>query len=244
MASVNLFNNNSIADSLMQNGFVLVDPEMFSEVVDSSVHELNKLKMYWHSLPLDLYLKDRGSYRHRRHASYTISNNKITTTPYRAHWQSLENNQLNGGIQRWYDSPEPNLTASTSWQNILLGITKLLNLANPSPAKWFVEAHQFRINTLSGTGLPTPEGVHRDGADFVVIILVDRVKIQGGESRILYSDEAMCLAKILTNCWTLLIIDDTRMLHETTPITSTSSSGYRDTLVLTYRRSGFQEPKY
>lgn len=244
MTSVNNFNHNSIADALTQNGFVLVDPEMFSEVVDSSLHELNQLKMYWHHLPLDPYLKDRGNYRHRRHASYTISNNKITTAPYRAHWQSLENNQLNGGIQRWYDSPEPNLTVRTSWQNILLGITKLLNLVNPATAKWFVEAHQFRINTLSGTGLPTPEGVHRDGADFVGIILVDREQIQGGESRILYADGSMCLAKTLTSSWTLLMIDDTRMLHETTAITSNSSSGYRDTLVLTFHKSGFQEPKY
>ena len=28
---------------------------------------------------------------------------------------------------------------------------------------WFVEAHQFRIDTLHGIGRPTPEGAHRDG---------------------------------------------------------------------------------
>lgn len=254
MNFVSLFNSNSIADTLKQDGFVLIAPEIFSAIVSSSLLELNNLKTYWHNLPLDSYLKDGGNYRHRRHASYTISNNKITTVPCRAHWQFLENNQLNGGIQRWYDPLEENLSDSKSWQNILLAITQLLNLAilnlaipnlvNSAPAKWFVEAHQFRINTMSGIGLPTPEGVHRDGADFVAIILVDRAQIKGGESRIFYADGTACFAKILTDPWTLLMIDDTRMLHETTPITSTYSSGYRDTLVLTYRRSGFQEPAY
>jgi hypothetical protein len=32
------------------------------------------------------------------------------------------------------------------------------------------------------------------------------------------------------------------MIHETTPIQPIATAGYRDTLVLTFRRNGFQEP--
>ena len=241
---INLFKKNVITDALLQKGFALINPNDFSKIVNISLFELNKLKYYWHNLPLDPYLKDGGDYRFRRHASYTIQNKEITASPYRAHWQSLEHNQLNGGIQRWYDLPELSLTKSTSWQRILVEITQLINLLNSAPAKWFVEAHQFRIDTRSGIGRPTPEGIHRDGADYVVIILVDRVGIKGGESHIFNADGSICLAKTLSNSWTLLIIDDTRMLHETTPITSSSLIGYRDSLVITYRRSGFQNPNY
>ena len=44
---------------------------------------------------------------------------------------------------------------------------------------------------------------------------------------------------------TSLLLDDARVIHETTPILPTgieAGAGYRDTLVLTYRQAGFQEP--
>jgi hypothetical protein len=50
---------------------------------------------------------------------------------------------------------------------------------------WFVEAHQFRIDTTDGIGRPTPEGAHRDGVDLVAVFLVSRSGIKGGESRCL-----------------------------------------------------------
>ncbi|MBV8854537.1 MAG: 2OG-Fe dioxygenase family protein, partial [Sinobacteraceae bacterium] len=44
--------------------------------------------------------------------------------------------------------------------------------------------------------------------------------------------------------WSLLLVDDTRVIHETTPIQSEGEAacGVRDTLVLTYRAKGFQAP--
>jgi hypothetical protein len=43
--------------------------------------------------------------------------------------------------------------------------------------------------------------------------------------------------------WTMLLMDDARVIHETTPIQAREGQGYRDTLVLTYRAGGFQEPQ-
>ena len=42
-----------------------------------------------------------------------------------------------------------------------------------------------------------------------------------------------------------LLLDDARVIHETTPIFpdhAVGEKGYRDTLVLTYRAQGFQAP--
>ena len=42
--------------------------------------------------------------------------------------------------------------------------------------------------------------------------------------------------------WTLLLLDDLRVIHETTPIQPTASHGHRDTLVVTLRAGGFIAP--
>jgi len=39
-----------------------------------------------------------------------------------------------------------------------------------------------------------------------------------------------------------LLLDDRRIVHETTPIQGEEGVGHRDTLVLTYRSGGFQAP--
>jgi hypothetical protein len=42
--------------------------------------------------------------------------------------------------------------------------------------------------------------------------------------------------------WTALVLDDERVIHETTPIQPLAEGACRDTLVLTYRARGFQGP--
>jgi hypothetical protein len=46
----------------------------------------------------------------------------------------------------------------------------------------------------------------------------------------------------MTAPWSALLLDDARVIHETTPIQPAGAHGWRDTLVLTYRRGGFQAP--
>jgi hypothetical protein len=46
---------------------------------------------------------------------------------------------------------------------------------------WHIEAHQFRIEARpDAAGQPTPEGIHRDGVDYVIVMLVSRVNIESG----------------------------------------------------------------
>jgi len=44
--------------------------------------------------------------------------------------------------------------------------------------------------------------------------------------------------------WSMLLMDDARVIHETTPIQGQGKDGVRDTLVLTYREGDFQEPDH
>jgi hypothetical protein len=113
--------------------------------------------------------------------------------------------------------------------------------------RWFVEAHQFRIDTAGGIGRPTPEGAHRDGVDLVAVMLVAREGIRGGETRVFEADGPRGERFTLTAPWSLLLLDDARVIHESTPIQPLAdrdgnhhAGGHRDTLVVTCRRDGFQ----
>ena len=198
----------------------------------------------WHALPQDGYLRDGGRYRWRRHACFVheIDPTALARAPHRAHWQPTTYNALHGGLERWFEPIVDEVAGSPAWTQLLVGLGEVFAVLRPVP-RWYIEAHQFRIDTASGLGRPTPEGAHRDGVDYIAIILVDRVRVIGGETRVFPADSGHGVRFTLAEPWSALLLDDARVVHETTPIQSaTSETGWRDTLVLTYRAAGFQAP--
>jgi hypothetical protein len=229
-----------LAETLRAEGFAVASAETVAEISHVSTSQLQNLSQYWEGLPRDPYLKDGGRYRFRRHASYEIKSNQLTLVPHRAHWQSVDYNALHGGIERWFEPVQTKVINDPAWQAVLLGLANVLSGLKPVTT-WFIEAHQFRIDTTDGIGRPTPEGAHRDGVDFVAVFLLDRVGIKGGETRIFDAKGSAGLRFTLTQPWSLLLMNDERMIHESTPIQPIGDYGYRDTLVVTYRSNGFQD---
>ncbi len=229
-----------IDQAMRDDGFAVISAETVAQFSHVDLANLQSIAKFWGDLPRDPYLKDGGRYRFRRHASYEIKGDKLTLVPHRAHWQSLDYNALHGGIERWFEPIQKELISNPEWQAILLGLANILN-GLKQVNTWFVEAHQFRIDTTDGIGRPTPEGAHRDGVDFVAVFLLDRSGIKGGETRIFDASGSAGLRFTLTQPWSLLLMNDQRMIHESTPIQPLADYGYRDTLVLTYRSNGFQD---
>ena len=229
-----------LVHGLRENGYVVASAETVAELAHVPLTNLQDLTQYWEGLPRDPYLKDGGRYRFRRYASYEIQKGGLTLVPHRAHWQSVNYNALHGGIERWFEPIQNQLIDSTAWQSLLLGLGQMLSALKPANT-WFIEAHQFRIDTTDGIGRPTPEGAHRDGVDFVAVFLLDRLGIKGGETRIFDAQGSAGLRFTLTQPWSLLLMNDEKMIHESTPIQPSENYGYRDTLVLTYRSNGFQD---
>lgn len=225
---------------LRTDGYVVASAETVAELAQVTVTALQGLSQFWENLPRDPYLKDGGRYRFRRHASYEIRKDVLELVPHRAHWQSVNYNALHGGIERWFEPIQNPLLSDPAWQSLLLGLGRMLSGLKPVNT-WFVEAHQFRIDTTDGIGRPTPEGAHRDGVDYVAVFLLDRVGIKGGETRIFDAQGSAGLRFTLTQPWSVLLMNDERMIHESTPIQPMGDYGYRDTLVLTYRSGGFQD---
>jgi hypothetical protein len=200
----------------------------------------------WNRLPPDAHLKDGGHYRKRRHACFIqeVATGALTQTPHRAHWQPTDYNALHGGFERWFDPVESAVATAPAWTALLRKLGQLFAQVQPVP-RWHIEAHQFRIDTAGGVGRPTPEGAHRDGVDFVVVLMVARHAVKGGETRVFDANGPHGVRFLMQEPLTALLLDDARVIHETTPILPLDdqpASGFRDTLVLTYRAAGFQAP--
>ena len=237
------------AQALLQDGLSLLQPAELKATLDLPAADWQSqwpaMAKSWDRLPPDTHLRDGGHYRHRRHACYvqTLASNTLQATPHRAHWQPTDYNALHGGFERWFEPVEPAVSRAALWTGLLLALGRLFAQVKPAP-HWSIEAHQFRIDTAGGVGRPTPEGAHRDGVDFVVVMLVGRQGVKGGETRVFDAHGSSGVRFVMTEPLTALLLDDTRVIHETTPIQPSGepSGGYRDTLVLTYRAAGFQAP--
>lgn len=225
-------------------GYVFLPAPAALATLQLDVPGLEALRGTWERLPRDAYLRDGGRYRSRRHSCFvqTLTPPALEAVPHRPHWQPTSYNALHGGLTRWFEPIDEEVSGARAWQQLLTAIGEVFANVQCVP-RWFIEAHQFRIDTADGIGRPTPEGAHRDGVDFVAVVLVARRHVRGGETRVFEAAGASGVRFTMREPWSILLMDDARVIHETTPIQPQGVAGTRDTLVITYRAQGFQAPQ-
>ena len=228
--------------TVQQKGYAVLNASSVAAWAGCPLQALLTLSSDWADMPPDNYLKDGGRYRRRLHSSFVFDNTTLTQVPHRAHWQPLDYNALHGGMERWFEPIRPSTIDSPAWTKLLSALARTATGARgKAPNQWCIEAHQFRIDTTDGIGRPTPEGAHRDGVDFVAVFMVNRTDIKGGETRVFEANGPQGERFTLSEPWSLMLLDDTRVIHESTPIQPLAAGGHRDTLVLTCRADKFQD---
>jgi len=229
--------------TLARQGFSLLTADELCGCTGVARASLERWRPSWDRLPPDRHLRDGGRYRSRRHGCFVHepASGSLVRAPHRAHWQPIDYNALHGGIERMFEPIEPVIADDPDWRRLLAALGVLFARV-ASVERWFIEAHQFRIDTTDGVGRPTPEGAHRDGVDFVAVVLVARQLVRGGESRVFEADGPRGIRFVMVEPGSALLLDDARVVHEATPIQPDGAGAHRDTLVLTYRRGGFQSP--
>jgi hypothetical protein len=228
---------------MAEAGFAVIDAAALRALTGLDSQSTARWAPFWDDLPPDRHLKDGGRYRFRRHGCFVVEGEAVQPVPHRAHWQPVEYNALHGGIERWFEPLPAALAADPAWHALLAGLAPAAD-ALRGRQRWYVEAHPFRIDCTDGIGRPTPEGAHRDGVDLVVVVLVARHGIKGGETRVFDARGPQGQRFTLAEPWSALLLDDERVIHESTPIQPLDPArpAWRDTLVLTYRQGGFQGP--
>ncbi len=230
--------------ALIRDGYAFVAHERMRELLDTigSLGDWPTFAASWNDLAVDDYLADFGRYRRRRHAVFRADHNgAITRETHQPHYQSREYNALQGGIERWFEPLENSIVSGASLQTILrLSFSLFGNLA-PEVKTWRIEVHQFRIEARPDEpGQPTPEGVHRDGVDYVLVLLVNRINIASGTTTIHSAAARKLLGSFtLTRPFDAALVDDARVFHGVTPVEAIDPAqpAYRDVLVVTFKRA-------
>lgn len=231
----------TLNEAVRARGFARLRPAETRALLGLPDAALAEFAASWERLETDAFMADGGRYRRRRIANFAA----LPGDPahrrglHRPHFQAVVHNRLNGGLDRWFAPVEDAVAASPACQALLAlgrGVADALHPGQP----WFVEMHQFRIEAAAGApGLPTPEGVHHDGVDTVLIAMLDRRNLQGGETLVTAPDGQELARFTLDGLLDLTVLDDRRVMHGVTPVepADPTQPSCRDVLVLTWRNA-------
>lgn len=191
--------------------------------------QLEGFQPFFNDLPVDPYIK--GNYRSRRLSRFIASRDNIIKLPHGYFYQSAEYNPLVGNIKREYDELDNALIELDIFKNLVLAFSDSCKL-HPEAE---IGVHQIRITcSLDNSGNPAPEGIHRDGTNFIGIFSVDRENVQGGETHLYVNRKENPVFSKVLNPGELLLVNDHEFLHFTTPIKPiVEERGTRDVFVLT-----------
>ncbi len=231
--------------ALREDGFCFVDADTMQAWLESdgALDDWAQFRASWNDLAPDRYLEKLGKQRRRRHAVFTLSRSgsrdeDIVREPHQPHYQSLAYNTLQGDIERWFEPILDPVAGSQSLQAILRHCQRLFGELAPGVRRWHAEVHQFRIEAQAeAPGQPTPEGMHRDGVDYVLVLLVDRENIARGTTSIHDMHGREIGEFTLTRPFDAALVDDARVFHGVTPVEAIDPAldSHRDVLVVTLR---------
>jgi hypothetical protein len=226
-----------LADIVRRDGYAFARAPDVRALLPGAPSDWARFADGWDDLRPDEHMADGGRYRLRRHAVLSVRPGQSPRLePRQPHYQSRDYNALNGGVARWFEPIELDVVAGPAMASALGFGCGLFGLLRPG-ASWKIELHQFRIEAKAGVpGQPTPEGVHRDGVDFALVLLVRRENVASGTTTVHDLSGKALGSFTLTEPLDAAIVDDARVMHGVTPVVALDPSrrAYRDVLVATF----------
>jgi hypothetical protein len=231
----------ALQEPIARDGFAWVPADAMRPLLGgaNALADWPRFAASWNDLPLDTHLPDGHRYRRRRHATLSAraGESGFRVEPHQPHYQSLDYNRLVGGIERWFEPIAPEIVAASSFHRVLEFCLRLFGPLRPG-ADWHIECHQFRIEARAdAAGLPTPEGVHRDGVDYVLVLMVNRANIESGTTTVHDAQGRLLGSFTLSAPLDAALVDDARVKHGVTAVRPIDPArpAYRDVLVVTFR---------
>lgn len=192
-----------------------------NEVFDGNVDadEVKNASALWNHLDHDPYLHDKGTYRQRRYAEmiYDADTDILTNTHNAMFYQSKAYNTVNGGTRKFSLIDEELLNGSLLQRILKYFAGRFAKALSVSRLELYL--HQVRIlGSPNQIGLPTPEGIHKDGVDFSCQVLFGRDNVSGGESIIYNNNKTPLIGATMMDPLDFYCFRDPDIYHSVTPI--------------------------
>jgi hypothetical protein len=183
---------------------------------------------FFEDLPIDPYVK--GEYRSRRLSRFRVSGDKLVKLSHGYLLQSKAYNPLLGGIKREFAELDHALIELEIFNNLIFAFYDSCKL-HPEAE---IDVHQIRTTcSPNNLGNPAPEGIHRDGSDFIGIFSAGRDNIQGGETHLYSAKKEKPVFNKVLQPGEIILVNEHQFLHFTTPIKpEIPGFGSRDVFVI------------
>jgi hypothetical protein len=229
-----------VSQDLRRKYHSIVDSDSMFDWCAITLTQWNDFAQHWGRLTLDQFMADGGTYRMRRYGAFeSAMDRSLHLLAHTTYEQPLYINNLNGGVERVFDPLESSFVQHTVLRNILRVLLEIVSCAEGRETVWNIRLHPYRIVAKPGVpGQPTPEGLHRDGVDYIVTMMVDRHNVEGGESTFTDEKGIPKASVTLNRPMNFAIANDTRMLHSVTPVTPSDvhREAHRDVLVIAFTK--------
>jgi hypothetical protein len=184
------------------------------------------------ALPLDRYVEQ--GFRRKSLARVRVRDHALSESDHAPLFQPKAYNPVHGGLVREYSQMEAELLS------LLAPAVRIFAACAHAGPQHEILVQAQRVTASGGqdgsTGFPAVEGWHQDNTTVLGLLLVARSNIEGGISMLSFDAGGTDIgfAQRLER-GDLLLVDDTKLWHYTTPIVSTGNApAYRDVVILTW----------
>lgn len=232
----------NIGDDLRRDAYAILPREALNVPPDLFAH-WEAIQAEYPLLPADEYLPNNQRYRFRRYSSFNFDpqTGALTLLPHQDYYQDVSINAVTGGMVRKF-APLTEETASNPFLHELIrfnfGQFPVAEYMMNGP--WQVDAHQVRVVARPNVeGHPTPEGIHKDGAEFVTVHIAELENIEGGDVSIFDDEKNPLVSFRLDHVLDSYLFHDRMLWHAASPVRPAEGDwGVRSILTFDYHYKG------
>jgi hypothetical protein len=103
--------------------------------------------------------------------------------------------------------------------------------------EWLIHCHEIRVHAMPDVkGIPVPEGIHKDGAEFVLMGCVAREGVKGGVSHVYDAEDGPPVFAVTLMPGQAILVADTEVYHMVSPLIAENGHGYRDVILMGFHK--------